>query len=51
MSKRKKSITILEARYYHNYNPTIEGNAKMIVKFCELLKNDFNINGTVSSIV
>ncbi|MGC8588493.1 MAG: glycosyltransferase [Hydrogenobaculum sp.] len=44
MPKRKKSITILEARYYHNDNPTIDGHAKMIVKFCELLKNDFNIN-------
>ncbi|GAB6078848.1 glycosyltransferase family 4 protein [Hydrogenobaculum acidophilum] len=44
MPKRKKSITILEARYYHNDNPTIDGHAKMIVKFCELLKNDYNIN-------
>jgi Glycosyltransferase len=44
MPKKKKSITILEARYYHNDNPTIDGHAKMIVKFCELLKNDFNIS-------
>lgn len=34
----------MEARYYHNDNPTIDGHAKMIVKFCELLKNDFNIS-------
>jgi hypothetical protein len=31
---------ILEIRGSHNDNPTIDGHTKMIVKFCELFKNN-----------